>query len=125
MESHKKIGVVTATIVCMNAMIGAGIFSVPVALQSEVGPAGLITYLFVILAVWCIALSLARVAALYPQEGSFYTYARQWGGNKIGAAAACSYLIGLVIAMGLLAQIAASYLQTFIPLPLKPLAVTI
>jgi amino acid efflux transporter len=111
----KKIGVITATIVGMNAMIGAGIFSVPIALGGAVGPAGLLTYLFVIIAVWCMGNSLARLAAYYPQEGSFYIYARQWGGHYVGLVAGGLYLIGVMIAMGLLSQIIGSYLHHYIP----------
>ena len=74
-----KIGVATATITGMNAMIGSGIFTAPVAIGMYVGPAGIVAYLFVIVAVWFIAQSLARVAARFPEEGSFYTYAKQWG----------------------------------------------
>jgi len=110
-ENVSKIGVVTATIIGMNAMIGAGIFTAPAAIGSFVGPAGIIAYVFVIIAVWFIAQSLARVAARFPQEGSFYTYAKQWGGHTVGAIAGYSYLIGLLIAMGLLAQVAGFYLH--------------
>jgi len=112
MTTHStKIGVITATIVGMNAMIGAGIFSVPAALGAYVGPAGLLTYAFVILAVWFMGSSMARLAQLYPQEGSFYTYAYQWGGHTAGILAAGAYLLGLIIAMGLLIQITGDYLH--------------
>lgn len=110
-DNASKIGVITATIIGMNAMIGAGIFTAPAAIGSFVGPAGIIAYLFVIIAVWFTAQSLARVAALVPEEGSFYAYAKRWGGHIVGAIAAYSYLIGLLIAMGLLAQVAGDYLQ--------------
>ena len=83
-SNNQKIGVVTATIIGMNAMIGAGIFAVPATLASCVGPAGILTYVFVIIAVWFMAQSLARVAQLYPQEGSFYTYTKQWAGHVGG-----------------------------------------
>lgn len=111
----QKIGLAVATIVGMNAMIGAGIFAVPAALASHVGPAGIITYAFVILAVWFMGSSIARLAQLFPQEGSFYTYAKQWGGHKLGLIAAGSYLLGLLIAMGLLSQMAGLYLYTYLP----------
>lgn len=114
-EQVKKIGVATATIVGMNAMIGAGIFSVPAALASYVGPAGLLTYAFVIIAVWFMGMSMARLAQLYPQEGSFYTYASQWGGHYVGLLSAGAYFVGLIIAMGLLVQIVGSYLHAWIP----------
>jgi basic amino acid/polyamine antiporter, APA family len=114
-NSSQKIGVATATIVGMNAMIGAGIFSVPAALGSDVGPAGLITYLFVIIAVWFMGSSMARLAQLYPEEGSFYAYASQWGGHLLGLISAGAYLIGLIIAMGLLCQMTGDYLHVTFP----------
>jgi amino acid transporter len=114
-SEQSKISLAVATIVGMNAMIGAGIFAVPAALASNVGPAGILTFAFVIVAVWLMGSSLARVAELYPQEGSFYTYAKQWGGHTMGLIAAGSYLVGLLIAMGLLAQQAGGYLHDYLP----------
>ena len=115
MGNSKKIGVATATIVGMNAMIGSGIFTAPASLASNVGPAGILAYLFVIPAVWLMALSIARLAQLFPEEGSFYTYARQWGGHYIGLIAIISYFIGLLVAMGLLAQMAGQSLHDLFP----------
>ncbi len=115
-QGTEKIGLAVAIIVGMNAMIGAGIFAVPAALATAVGPAGILTYAFVIAAVWCIAHSLARLAQLYPQEGSFYVYAKQWGGHTMGIIAAGAYLFGLTIAMGLLTQVVGSYLHHALPL---------
>lgn len=114
-QSTQKIGVSTATIVGMNAMIGAGIFSITSLLASHVGPAGILTYLFAFVAVWFMAQSIARVAYLWPQEGSFYTYAKQWGGHKLGLLSAGAYLFGLLIAMGLLCRIAGIYLHELLP----------
>lgn len=114
-SNNQKIGLATATIVGMNAMIGAGIFSVPAALASCVGPAGILTYVFVIIAVWFMAQSIARVAQLYPQAGSFYTYTKPWGGHTLALMSAFSYMIGLFIAMGLLAQFAGIYLHWYFP----------
>src|SRR5262245_2205421 len=101
-----KIGLMTATIIGMNAMIGSGIFTAPAAIASYVGPAGIVAYIFVVLSVWCMALSLARLAALYPQDGAFYTYTRQWGGHAMGLLAGGFYIFGLIVAMGLLCQVA-------------------
>ena len=54
-ENSQKIGVRTATIVGMNAIIGAGIFSMTCSLASGVGPAGILSYLFAFFTVWFIA----------------------------------------------------------------------
>lgn len=114
-DSSSKIGVSTATIIGMNAMIGAGIFTAPAALASNVGPAGILAYIFVVIAVWFLAQSLARLAGLYPEEGAFYVYAQQWGGHVMGMIASWTYFTGLLIAMGLLSQVAGFYLQPFFP----------
>ena len=110
-----KIGVATATIVGLNAMIGAGIFTAPAALAGYVGPAGILAFIFVAVAVWFIAQSLARLAQLYPHEGSFYLYARQWSGHVGGLIASGAYFLGLLIAMGLLSQAAGHHLEPLIP----------
>lgn len=115
MSVDNKIGVTTATIIGMNAMIGAGIFGIPVALAANVGPAGIVTTIFVAIAVWFMAISLARVAALFPAEGSFYVYSKQWGGHNLGILASGAYLIGLMVGMGLLAQMAGYNLQHYFP----------
>lgn len=115
-NSVQKIGLTTAVIIGMNAMIGAGIFSMTSSLASGVGPASMLSYLFAFFAVWFMAQSVARAAYLWPQEGSFYTYARQWGGHTIGLIAAGSYITGFLIAMALLCKIAGGYLHTIIPL---------
>ncbi|MBI2352909.1 amino acid permease [Candidatus Dependentiae bacterium] len=117
MSSHstKKINTTTAIIIGMNAMIGAGIFSLTCALASHVGPAGIITYLFSFLAIWFMANSLARVAYLYPQEGSFYIYAKQYGGHSWGLFVAGSYISGMLMAMGLLCKFSGIYLHQSFP----------
>ncbi len=114
-ENTQKIGLVTAIIVGMNAMIGAGIFSMTCSLASGVGPASILSYLFAFFAVWFIAQSVARAAYLWPEEGSFYTYARQWGGHKLGLIAAGAYILGFLIAMALLCKIAGMYLHSAFP----------
>ena len=114
-SGQQKIGLAVATIVGMNAMIGAGIFAVPAALASNVGPAGILTFAFVIFAVWLMGSSMARLAQLFPQEGSFYIYTKQWAGHAGGLIAAGSYLIGILIAMGLLTQVAGGYLHDYLP----------
>ncbi len=114
-QKTEKIGLTTAIIVGMNAMIGAGIFSMTSSLASGVGPASMLSYLFAFFAVWFIAQSVARAAYLWPQEGSFYTYARQWGGHTLGLFAAGAYIFGFLIAMALLCKIAGGYLHSVFP----------
>ncbi len=111
----QKIGLFTAIIVGMNAMIGAGVFVIPSALAQHAGPASILTFVFVAFAIWCMAQSIARVAQLYPQEGSFYAYVRPWGGHVLGLCAAACYLVGIVVAMGLLTHSAGDHLVRYVP----------
>lgn len=113
--SRDKIGLWTAVIIGMNTIIGAGIFSTTSLLGSKIGPAGILAFAIAFVAVWFIAQSFARVAYLYPQEGSFYNYAKQWGGHTIGLASGGAYIFGLLTAMGLLNSLASSYLHNLIP----------
>lgn len=105
-SNGNKIGLSTAIIVGINAMIGSGIFAIPAALATQAGPSGILTTLIVGFIVWCLALSFAKVAELYPQEGSFYLYTKQWGGHFLGMFSNICYLAGLFIAMGLLIKMA-------------------
>ncbi len=114
-EQTKKIGVLTATIVGMNAMIGAGIFTLPTTIGCSLGPASIVTTFLVSIAVLCMALSIAKLAALFPEAGSFYIYAKQWGGHIMGLLSSGAYLIGLLIAMGLLCRAAGINLQYYFP----------
>lgn len=111
----QKISLSTATIISMNAMIGASIFSIPVALAIKTGPAGIITILLVALGVWFMAGAFARLAKVFPKNGSFYTYAQSWGGHTTGVIASYAYLTGLMIALGLLVRLASYALQYYYP----------
>lgn len=114
-QPHAKIGLFTATIIGMNAMIGSGIFAAPAVMGSYVGPAGILAYILVVISVWFTAFSLARLAQLYPEEGAFYIYAKQWGGHAIGVIAGGLYFTGLIVAMGLLAQMVGIYTHAIVP----------
>lgn len=110
-----KIKLPSAIILCMNAMIGAGIFATPAILANSAGPAGILAYFFAVIAVLFLALSLAQLAREYPEEGSFYLYAKQWSGKIGGLLASGCYILGITIALGLLIQVNSSYLTKLIP----------
>lgn len=110
-----KIGLYTAIIIGLNAMVGAGIFTIPTVLAQDVGPAGIISFALMALGCWFISLSLSRITELFPQEGSFYTYTRPWAGHLGGLVASLSYLLGIIVAMGLLSQASGNYLHHYFP----------
>lgn len=111
----QTIGLVTATIIGMNAMIGAGIFTAPSLIATKVGPAGIITFIIVGIAIWFMGQSFARLAELFPEDGVFYVYAKSWGGHKAGLLASGAYIIGMIVGMGLLAKVTGFYLHEAFP----------
>lgn len=111
---NKKIGLIGATIICINAMVGVGIFTTPAKLGLTTGPAGILTYIISLITVTFMALSLALLSKTYGQ-GSFYNYTKQWAGKFAGVITALSYISGIVIAMGLLTKIASKYFYQFLP----------
>jgi APA family basic amino acid/polyamine antiporter len=113
-SAPQKISLLTAIVVGMNCMIGAGIFALPIDLAKGAGPASIITMLIVVVAVWFMAMSIAQVATVIPTEGSFYTYTKSWGGHTLGLIAAGSYIMGLMIALGgIMGHIAGENLATY------------
>ena len=104
-----KISLTSAIIMGCTSMIGAGILTTPHELAQKVGPAGIVSFLLVAVSVWFLAQSFARVSQIYAQEGSFYIYAFQWGGHTAGLIASGCYIVGLLIALGLLTQQAGNY----------------
>lgn len=102
-----------AVMIGLKAIVGVGLFTAPSALQITTGPAGIITYGIVSIAALFMALAMARVAQLYPEKGAFYSYAKAWGGHTMGLLAIMSYMIGLIVALGLLAIIAGSYMHAY------------
>jgi amino acid transporter len=110
-----SIGLTTATIVALNAMIGAGIFTSPSKLSYIAGPIGILAYVLVTFAVLCMALTFARLASYYPTGGSFYAYVTPWAGRFGGFIAAILYISGLTVSMSFLNHNAGSYVHTLIP----------
>lgn len=94
----------TAIIISMNAMIGAGIFAVPLALRQNAGPIGLVTVLITALMVWCLAFALGAIAEQNTHATSFYEYIKPWGGTNLASTVSILHTLGMIIAMSLLTQ---------------------
>lgn len=104
-----------ATILGLNAVIGAGIFTYPAALACTAGPAGLITFSLVVVMVLLIAMGMARMALTRPTNAIFYDHAALWAGKFGGITATLLYAGGLIAALGLMARMAGSYLTIYAP----------
>ena len=114
-EEQNKIGIVAATIIGVNAMIGAGIFAMPAKLANIVGPASIFSYLLCSVIILSIVFPLGRLAQIHPGEGWGYRYPALWGGHMLGMISSLSYMIGVIVAMGFLTQYAGVTLAQYVP----------
>lgn len=115
MKNTKKIGLSTAIIIGVNAMIGAGVLAIPTLLASNVGPAGIITTVLSLIFVLSIGLSLGRLAELYPVNAWSYAYPSKWAGHFTGVISSFFYLFGIIVGMGFLAQLAGVWVGKLVP----------
>jgi len=99
-----KISVWAATIIGVNAMIGAGIFAMPGRLAFSVGPVSVLSYALSAFLILSVVLALGRLSLLHPGDAWGYRYPAVWGGHGVGLVAAFGYIGGVIIAMGFLTQ---------------------
>jgi basic amino acid/polyamine antiporter, APA family len=90
----RELGVTDAVLVGLGSMIGAGIFAA-LGPAAEVAGTGLLLGLAVAgFVAYCNATSSAQLAALHPQAGGTYVYARARLGRYWGNLAGWSFLVG-------------------------------
>lgn len=115
-DDSTKIGTTVATLIGINAMIGAGIMALPSLIAHTAGPAGVYSFILSTISALLLGLSLARLAIVHPGKGWNYLYPSLWGGHLCGMFSATCYLSGIVIAMGFLVQQAGVWLHPFFPM---------
>ena len=103
-KETSKLSLFLAVVLGVNAVVGAGVFTMPIALFKLAGPGGIISVIIASICILFIGFGFARITSLIPETGGFYTYVSAWGGKKLGSIASFLYLSGLTIAMGLLAR---------------------
>jgi APA family basic amino acid/polyamine antiporter len=119
----RRLNLVDAVVVGLGAMIGAGVF-VAFAPAAQAAGAGLLFGLVVAAAVaYCNAMSSARLAALYPQSGGTYVYARERLGQVWGYIAGWSFVVGKVASCAAIALTLGHYLAPSLEHPLAVAAV--
>lgn len=115
-DDETKVGIIVATLIGVNAMIGAGVMALPALVAKTAGPAGILSFLLSTVCGIFLGLSLARLAIIHPGKAWNYLYPSLWGGHTCGMLSASCYLFGIIIAMGFLVQQAGIWLHPFIPM---------
>lgn len=114
-ENKNKItfSVTVGVIFALNAVIGSGVFAMPLTLlktSSSLAPFTILLSAFFSL---LIGLGFARVIQIFDGKGDFFTYSSAWGGKIIGGLTSLLYIVGLSIALGVLTKSITSIISIY------------
>lgn len=113
----RRLGLTDAVVIGLGAMIGAGIFAAPGPAAAAAGTwlvAGLVLASVV---AYANATSSAQLAALYPEAGGTYVYARHRLGEYWGFLAGWSFVIGKTASLAAMALTFGSYVSADVARP--------
>lgn len=100
----------------IGAVLGSGVFVLPVAAAVLAGPASLVAWILMGLLAIPLAMTLGYLASSYPDAGGIASYARQAFGPRAGAIAGWLFLGTVPIGGPITALIGANYLGAFLAL---------
>ena len=105
----RRLGVADAVVVGLGAMLGAGVFAALAPAARAAGSGLLIALAIAGFVAYCNATSSARLAALYPESGGTYVYARRRLGGFWGYLAGWAFVVGKTASCAAMALTFASY----------------
>lgn len=114
----RKLTTTDAVIVGLGAMLGAGIFAAPGPAAAAAGSWLLLGLALAALVAYCNATSSAALAALYPEAGGTYVYARHRLGEFWGFLAGWSFVVGKTASLAAMALTFGAYLSPDLARPL-------
>jgi basic amino acid/polyamine antiporter, APA family len=106
------LGLAAATV---NAVIGAGIFSLPSGMAQAAGPYALVAYLLCALAMGAVVLCFAEAGSRVPSSGGIYGYVEAAYGPLVGFVGGVLLWLSCVLAAGGIAAAFADSLSAFFP----------
>lgn len=114
----RKLGLVTGMAVVVGVIIGSGIFRVPAPIAGAAGSLTGITLVWVLGGVVALfgALSIAELAAMYPQAGGPYVYLREAFGRPPAFLFGWMWLLTEPISWAAQSMMFAEYLAYFVPI---------
>ncbi len=94
-ESY-KISLLTAIIININIMIGAGVYINPPLMAQKAGTLSYLGWVIAGLIFLPLVLSISKISALFPGEGSFFNYSKKGLGDSAGFLSGWLYFLGYV-----------------------------
>ena len=113
-----------AVIIGLGAMIGAGVFAAPGPAAAAAGTWMLAGLMLAALVAYANATSSAQLAALHPESGGTYVYAREQLGDYWGFLAGWSFVVGKTASLSAMALTFGAYVHPDLARPLGIAAVT-
>jgi APA family basic amino acid/polyamine antiporter len=114
----RRLTTVDAVVIGLGAMIGAGIFAAPGPAAAAAGTWLLLGLAIAAVVAYANATSSAQLAALYPEAGGTYVYARRRLGNYWGFLAGWSFVVGKTASLAAMALTFGSYISEDLARPL-------
>lgn len=91
---ENKISLMTAILININIMIGAGIFIVPPIMAKLSGPLSFLGWTAVGIIFLPVVLSIAKITSFFPKEGNFYIYGKSVINKTTGFLSSWMYFLG-------------------------------
>jgi amino acid transporter len=117
---NRGIGTYALATATVNAVIGAGIFSLPAGMARAAGPYALVAYLLCALAMAAVVLCFAEAGSRAPTSGGPYGYVEEAFGPMVGLVAGVLTWLGCVLASGGIAAGLADALGRLAPMLAGP-----
>lgn len=121
----RRLTLTDAVVVGLGAMLGAGIFAAPGPAAAAAGSWLLVGLGLAAVVAWCNATSSAQLAALYPESGGTYVYARERLGNYFGFIAGWSFVVGKTASLAAMALTFGAYISPTLARPIGIAAVIV
>ena len=124
-ELSRRLTTTDAVVIGLGAMLGAGVFAAPGPAAAAAGSWLLVGLALAALVAYANATSSAQLAALYPQAGGTYVYARERLGAYWGFLAGWSFVVGKTASLAAMALTFGSYVAEDLVRPLGVGAVVV
>jgi amino acid transporter len=106
---------------CVNSIVGAGVFALPAVLALEAGRYSLVVIFAAFAVVGCLALALAEVSSRYDVTGGPQVYAQRTFGPLAGFTVGWLFSISRIASFALIAQVMLDYAAEIWPALAPPL----
>jgi basic amino acid/polyamine antiporter, APA family len=119
--TKNKISLPIAVLICLNTILGGGIFINAQQLAITAGSAGFVGYILGSMVVFPLVLSLAELAKLQPVSGGLFVYVKEYTSDGFGFLSGWSYFIAKTVSAALLIHSFNSYFSKSLGLAYIPI----